>query len=166
VVPLTFTPYADALKEHLDDLRRMVERKARASGADRSKPPFRFKGVAGLIKAIARFESQAKSLDRQAAALARDAGATGERLSRFNDALGRVERAFLLKEGLPGRPWFKHAIFAPGVTTGYASWPLPGVRQAIVNSDGDMLAAQLSALIKRIDAATAAMKEAESAAKP
>jgi N-acetylated-alpha-linked acidic dipeptidase len=166
VVPLTFTPYADALKEYLDDLRRMVERKARASIGDRGKPPFRFKGVASLIKAIARFESQAKSLDRQAAALASDSGATAERLSRFNDALSRVERAFLIKDGLPDRPWFKHAIYAPGVTTGYASWPLPGVRQAIANSDAEMLATQLAALVERIDAATAALKDAESAAKP
>ncbi|AGA30916.1 M28 family metallopeptidase [Singulisphaera acidiphila] len=166
VVPLTFTPYAEALGEHLDDLRRMVERKARASSADPSKPPFPFKGVAELSQSIARFADQAKSLDRQAAATAADEDATAERLTRLNDALSRVERAFLLKDGLPDRPWFKHAVYAPGLTTGYASWPLPGVRQAIATSNAEMLAAQVSALVERIDAATAAMKDAESAAKP
>ncbi len=35
----------------------------------------------------------------------------------------KVERAFLLDEGLPGRPWFKHAVYAPGLTTGYAAGP-------------------------------------------
>jgi N-acetylated-alpha-linked acidic dipeptidase len=87
-------------------------------------------------------------------------------LARANDALTRVERAFLLADGLPGRPWFKHAIYAPGVTTGYASWPLPGIRQAVVDNDAELLAAQLPALVARIDAATAAMKDAESAGRP
>jgi len=166
VLPLTFTPYAEALRESLDDLRRMVERKARAATADRNKPPFRFQGVAKLAQAIARFEEQAKSLDRRAADLTAESDVSTERLSRFNDALSRVERAFLLKDGLPGRRWFKHAIYAPGLTTGYASWPLPGVRQAITNSDREMLATQVAALAERIDAATAALKEAEAAAKP
>ena len=31
-----------------------------------------------------------------------------------------VEGDLLTQEGLPGRPWFKHAIFAPGEYTGYA----------------------------------------------
>ncbi|WP_406693720.1 M28 family metallopeptidase [Singulisphaera sp. Ch08] len=166
VVPLTFTPYAESLGEHLDELRRMVERKARISSADPSKPPFQFRGVAGLSQSIARFAAQAKSLDHQAAEVAADEGATAERLSRLNDALSRVERAFLLKDGLPDRPWFKHSVFAPGITTGYACWPFPGVRQAIATSNAEMLATQVSALVERIDAATAAMKSAESAAKP
>ncbi|SIO21276.1 N-acetylated-alpha-linked acidic dipeptidase [Singulisphaera sp. GP187] len=166
VVPLTFTPYAEVLGEHLDELRRMVERKARASSADPSKPPFRFKGVSELSQSIARFAAQAKSLDRQAAVVAADEGATAERLSRLNDALSRVERAFLLKNGLPDRPWFKHSVYAPGLTTGYACWPLPGVRQAIASSNTEMLTSQVAALVERIDAATMAMKDAESAAKP
>ena len=70
----------------------------------------------------------------------------------------RIERAFLLSDGLPGRTWFKHAIYAPGITTGYASWPLPGVRQAILDNDNAMLTAQLPLLIARLEAATAAMK--------
>ena len=38
--------------------------------------------------------------------------------SKVNDLLSRVERSFLVPAGLPGRPWFKHAIYAPGLTTG------------------------------------------------
>lgn len=166
VVPLTFTPYAESLGEHFDDLRRMVERKARASSADPSKPPFRFQGMVALSQSIARFTAQAKSLDRQVAAVAAEEAASAERLARLNDALSRVERAFLLKDGLPDRPWFKHSVYAPGLTTGYASWPLPGVRQAIATSNAEMLATQVAALVERIDAATSALKEAESAAKP
>ena len=91
-------------------------------------------------------------------------GCPGPALAKVNDALTKVERSFLIAKGLPGRPWFKHAIYAPGLTTGYASWTLPGVRQAIIENDAEMLAAQLPALAERIEAATAALKVATEAA--
>ena len=76
----------------------------------------------------------------------------------------RVERSFLLPNGLPGRPWFKHAIYAPGLTTGYASWPLPGLHQAIQEDDPAMLATQTVALAARLDAARDALRAAREAA--
>ena len=35
------------------------------------------------------------------------------------------------ERGLPGRPWYKHLIYAPGRFTGYGAKTLPGVREAI-----------------------------------
>ena len=35
------------------------------------------------------------------------------------------------EDGLPGRPWFKNVIYAPGLFTGYGAKTLPGVREAI-----------------------------------
>jgi N-acetylated-alpha-linked acidic dipeptidase len=32
---------------------------------------------------------------------------------------------------LPGRPWYKHQIYAPGFYTGYSVKTLPAVREAI-----------------------------------
>jgi N-acetylated-alpha-linked acidic dipeptidase len=37
----------------------------------------------------------------------------------------------LLEAGLPRRPWFKHAIYAPGSLTGYGVKTLPGIREAV-----------------------------------
>ena len=42
-----------------------------------------------------------------------------------------VERALTLNDGLPGRPWFKHQIYAPGFYTGYGVKTLPAVRESI-----------------------------------
>ena len=36
-------------------------------------------------------------------------------------------------KGLPGRDWFQHMIYAPGLKTGYDVKTLPGVREAIEN---------------------------------
>lgn len=41
-----------------------------------------------------------------------------------------VERA-LLGPGLPGRPWYRHTLYAPGLLTGYGVKTIPGVREAI-----------------------------------
>jgi N-acetylated-alpha-linked acidic dipeptidase len=32
---------------------------------------------------------------------------------------------------LPRRPWYKHAVYAPGFYTGYGVKTFPGVREAI-----------------------------------
>ena len=164
-VPLTFTPYAEAIRDYLDDLRRIVGRKARGADPDRGQPPLPFAGLDRLASSLRSFQDAASALDHATAALAGRDGVPHARLKRVNDALIQVERAFLLADGLPGRPWFKHAIYAPGITTGYASWPLPGLRQAIEDDDPEMLAAQLAAPFSRLDAASGAMKEAETLAK-
>ena len=41
------------------------------------------------------------------------------------------ERKLTLQDGLPGRPWFKHQMYAPGFYTGYGVKTLPAVREAI-----------------------------------
>jgi N-acetylated-alpha-linked acidic dipeptidase len=165
IVPFRFVPYGDALREQVDDLRRMVERKARGAEPNAAKPPLVFEGLSSLIKAVKGFQDQASVLDKATETLTRKNGVDPSRLGRLNDALARVERAFLNPAGLPARPWFKHSIYAPGLTTGYASWPMPGVRQAIIDNDAEMLAAQLPVLVQRIDAATQALSAANEAAK-
>jgi len=164
VVPMTFVPYAEAIREHLDALRRTLERKARAAGPGKGKPPMPFDGLPRLLEALRAFETEAAALDRATRALAGRDGVPAPRLATVNDALMRVERAFLLPDGLPGRPWFKHAIYAPGLTTGYASWPLPGLYQAIQDNDPAMLSTQTAALATRLDAARDALRAAKEAA--
>ena len=33
--------------------------------------------------------------------------------------------------GLPGREWYQHMVYAPGLHTGYGVKTLPGIREAI-----------------------------------
>ena len=42
-----------------------------------------------------------------------------------------LERTWMHESGLPGRPWYKSLYMAPDVNSGYATWPLPGLRRAI-----------------------------------
>lgn len=164
VLPLTFRPYGEALREYLDDLRRIVIRRARAAepGTD---PPLTFADLPALQKAIQRFQAEAEAADASTRELVSRKEIDPARLEAVNAALQRVERAFLLAEGLPGRPWFKHSVYAPGLTTGYASWPFPGVRQAILETDQKLLAAQSPLLASRIEAAAKALSAVTEAAK-
>jgi N-acetylated-alpha-linked acidic dipeptidase len=54
-----------------------------------------------------------------------------EALKTINGKLMLTERALTHPDGLPGRPWFKHLIYAPGAYTGYGVKTIPGVREAI-----------------------------------
>ena len=159
VLPLRFAPLGEALRDHVDDLRRRLDRKARAADPDAERPP-PFPGLAGLIAAVKRFRDRASALDRATEALAARDDVPPARLARVNDALRRVEPSFLIPDGLPGRPWFRHALYAPSLATGYGCWPLPALRRAVAEDDDPALAAAVSALIGRLDAAVAVMGEA------
>jgi N-acetylated-alpha-linked acidic dipeptidase len=52
-------------------------------------------------------------------------------LQALNAKLMQSERKLTSPQGLPGRPWFQHLIYAPGQYTGYDVKTIPGVREAI-----------------------------------
>ena len=63
---------------------------------------------------------------------AREQGSvSGKTLRRLNKMLYTSERLLTREQGLPGRPWYKHFIFAPGFYTGYGAKTFPGVREPI-----------------------------------
>jgi N-acetylated-alpha-linked acidic dipeptidase len=49
----------------------------------------------------------------------------------LNATLTELERALTDAGGLPGREWYRHMIYAPGLYTGYGVKTLPGIREAI-----------------------------------
>jgi N-acetylated-alpha-linked acidic dipeptidase len=55
----------------------------------------------------------------------------GNALRNLNRQLMMSERTLTSPEGLPGRPWFRHMVYAPGMYTGYGVKTIPGVREAI-----------------------------------
>lgn len=45
----------------------------------------------------------------------------------FNDQMAKLDQSFLLPNGLPGRPGFKHAIISPSMFDSYGSSIFPGI---------------------------------------
>ena len=75
-------------------------------------------------------------------------------LPALNAVLLSADRALLLKDGIPGRPWFRHSIYAPGKRGGYAAVVIPGVNDALELRDAKATQAQLGALTAALDHAT------------
>src|SRR5581483_7803077 len=81
--------------------------------------------VDALTQASAEYR---KDLD---AASANGGALASASLAEVNQMLIDNEQQLTLEKGLPGRPWYKHYIDAPGQYTGYAAKTLPAVREAI-----------------------------------
>jgi N-acetylated-alpha-linked acidic dipeptidase len=112
-----------------------------------------------LDAAVQRLAASAKAYDDVAA---RPMSAV--RAARANPILQRLEQSLLSPGGLPGRPWYRHLIYAPGVETGYGAKTLPGVREALEAGDWDLArqfigrtAQVLDEARNQIDAAKAAL---------
>jgi N-acetylated-alpha-linked acidic dipeptidase len=166
VVPLKFKPYGLALREHVDELRRIKAVRVRKNTEAKPDADIDFVGLSTLIAAVRAFQAQAEQLDQATEKVAALPSTSARGMAKLNDALAKVERAFLLHDGLPGRPWFKHAVYAPGLTTGYAAWPLPAVRQGLEDAKApdSKLATEVERTAARINKAADALETARKAA--
>jgi len=91
-----------------------------------------FLNFAALDNAVARLEQSAKAFDKEYARLAATHDAAGGAAKeRVNSALASLEQNLMDSHGLPGREWYQHMIYAPGLHTGYGVKTLPGIREAI-----------------------------------
>ncbi len=136
VLPFDYEEYANEISVYVRDA---------AAKAD-----LRFgKGTVSLAdaeKAAARFAKAGAAIMKKQRQLPKDA-------NRVNQALRNAERALLLPDGLPERPWFRHAIYAPGKYTGYAAVVIPGVNEALDRGDKALAqreAATLAAALTRV----------------
>jgi N-acetylated-alpha-linked acidic dipeptidase len=78
--------------------------------------------------------------------------------ARLNQTLIAAERALLLEKGLPNRPWFRHAIYAPGQYTGYAAVVIPGVNEAIDAKNAQLTTEQLQVLTDALNRAASTLE--------
>ena len=77
-------------------------------------------------------------------------------LKAINSALMSEERALLDPAGIPGRPWFRHVIYAPLPT--YDAESLPGLREAIEARDWTLAHEEAGRIGRALDRATQAAK--------
>ncbi len=79
--------------------------------------------------------------------------------AQINHALAAVEQAFLAPDGLVGRPWFKHVLYAPGTYTGYAAVALPGITESLDRNDSATLKREADSLAAAYARAAAKLDE-------
>ncbi len=141
VLPFDFASYGDAIASFL-------------AGVAHSNPPV---DLAALNRSIAAFRASGDSLNRAlAAALARGPLPSGT-ASRVNSNLMRVESNWAIPSGIPGRPWFKHMLYAARYT--YAPLQLPGLTEAVEKQDWKTARAQAVILRQAIDRNTGLLNQ-------
>ena len=143
VLPFDYEEYGKEITAYLDAA------KKRADGRFGKQSP-NFAEAAEAAKHLE--EAGARTLEREKRPPA-DA-------AKLNQALRDTERAFLLPQGLPNRPWYRHAIYAPGQYTGYAAVVIPGVNEAIDRGDMDVTREQLGVLTAALNRATKILESA------
>jgi N-acetylated-alpha-linked acidic dipeptidase len=115
VVPFDFAMYADNIGQFVDEL-------------DRGTRLGRYIELGALRRRIGELRAAGTELNT-ARANALAAGSLDAKASaRINAKLRQVERNWLHPEGIPGRPWFKHTLYAARFT--YAHLELPGLTEA------------------------------------
>jgi len=165
-LPFEATTLADTVSRYLGEVTRLAERmraeteeetelaKLRELAADPEETFVAKKAeaavphleLAPLQNAVARLQKNAKTFD---AAKSRD-----------DRTVMRLERALTREEGLPGRPWYRHHVYAPGFYTGYGVKTLPGVREAIEQRKWSEANAQIAILAGVIDRYASLLQDA------
>ncbi len=148
VLPFQFGDFSDTINVYLTELKKLatdqrakieelnreIEEGVFKAGADPRKtfvapskepvPPHL--NFAPLEDAADLLAGAAKKYDA-----ARQKAGAGTNAQAVNAKLIASERRLTDEGGLPGRPWFRHMIYAPGFYTGYGVKTIPGVREAI-----------------------------------
>jgi N-acetylated-alpha-linked acidic dipeptidase len=83
-----------------------------------------------------------------------------DRFTKVNGTLQKVEGTLLSAGGLPGREWYQHQLYAPGLYTGYDAKTLPGIREAIEAGRWDEANEQARHVAQALRALTAQVEEA------
>jgi N-acetylated-alpha-linked acidic dipeptidase len=146
VVQFSATGYAEGLRKYVDTV------KEKATQASASKDEVDREGdediFASLDSAISHFHFASRVHDALAAQLLDSLyhndipwWKVWEKLQLYyavrkvNTKYKLLERKFLYPDGLDGRPWFKHIVFAPGKWTGYSGATFPGIVEGIEDDD-------------------------------
>jgi N-acetylated-alpha-linked acidic dipeptidase len=120
-----------------------------------------------LDRAADRLERSAKAYDDAfSRASSSNFNLPPESLARLNQVLQGVEQSLTSEKGLPGRPWYRHMLYAPGLYTGYGAKTLPAVREAIELHRWSEAADYIPIVADSINAASERLGEAASLLAP
>jgi N-acetylated-alpha-linked acidic dipeptidase len=128
---------ADDMRGETEETNRRIEENSFRWNADPTrtfvvppkKPPVPYLNFSPLQNATKELDAAVQNAEAVMRASTTTLSAEGRQ--RLNSLLMAFERTLTLPEGLPGRPWYIHEIYAPGLYTGYGVKTLPAVRESI-----------------------------------
>jgi N-acetylated-alpha-linked acidic dipeptidase len=187
VLPFDFRPMAAAVARYVDEVAKLADdqraeaeehnrrvadgtfqlaadpNQTWAAPAEREAVPFL--NFAPLRNAAGRLERAAREYGEAADGLGTGKTLAPERRRELETVLLRAERALTRPEGLPGRPWYRHYVYAPGFYTGYGVKTLPAVREAIEQRQFKEVDARVAITAKAIEDYAAQVERAAALAR-
>jgi N-acetylated-alpha-linked acidic dipeptidase len=187
LLPFAFTNLAETAKGYLADLEKLRDTRAdqiaertrqldegvftatadpkeptHAPKAEPTPPHLNFATLQNAVDALQRAADDYERVVQRAhenggAALARSS------LASVNTKLLQAERAMTTPAGLPGRPWYKHLLYAPGLYTGYGVKTMPAAREAIERGRWDEANVELGRIAAALEAEAALVRSARDA---
>src|SRR6185437_9625279 len=150
VLPYSYGAFADTVGKYLEQMQKLSsgirdknEQQDKLVGSNAYVPPAQaqpapFLDFSPLQNALVKLKASAAAYDAALAA-AQDGGfkLDASKRAALDRQLQGLEQDLQYDGGLPGRPWFKHMIYAPGLYTGYGAKTMPGVREAIDQQQWD-----------------------------
>ena len=118
--------------------------------------PAPYLNFAPLRNAHDRLVRAARSADQALVAAAE--GGDDAVQEQLDELVVGSERLLTRDHGLPGRPWFRHHLYSPGLYTGYGVKTLPGVREAIEEGEWDKAQDQIDIAALVLDEYAAQLK--------
>jgi len=111
----------------------------------------------GLERRIAEFQQAGSDLNAAVAQALAKGPVDAELAARVNRGIMQVESNWANPDGIPGRPWFKHTLYAARFT--YAHLELPGLTEAIEKRDWKEAQRQAGILAEALARNAAVLRE-------
>jgi N-acetylated-alpha-linked acidic dipeptidase len=153
VLPFNYAEYASEITQATDDFAAQAQFGDTTSASAKPNDPLKV-----LSDASAQFASAAAAA-KQALRSMPSTVLTAQRERAINEALVGVEQAFLSADGVAGRAWYKHTIFAPGTNAGYTAEIVPGVNESFENNDPAELTHEVDSLAAALNRASTRLKD-------
>lgn len=131
VLPFDFAFYADNIRQFVSAVRK-------SHGAERGLD------FTALVGRVADFQEAGRLLNQKIDRILNSTSGRIEAKDKLDHQLMQVEQNWLHAEGIPGRPWFKHILYAARYT--YAHLELPGLTEAVEKGDWKVAAEQAAIL--------------------
>jgi N-acetylated-alpha-linked acidic dipeptidase len=150
VPELNYADYAKAVKSYLADVPTIEQQVYGRQVLD----------LTHVNNVVAQWQQAASALNNRTDSLLARGSGTAAQFRTITTALLADERALLTSAGVPGRTWYRHQIYAPGTTTGYAAEYLPALTDALNSGNIPLARAYLSYLVGSLQQATALLRAA------
>jgi len=119
ILPFDFRDYAVEIENYLDEL----DKKTTDLNLD------------ALREKVKEWKNLCKVLNQNIKEELKTDRLSSYQIDMINKNISEIEKCFIYEDGIPGRPWYKHTIYASDINSGYGYIVLPGLQEAVLDND-------------------------------